>query len=196
MTQVDFYYDIVSPYSYLAANRIEAIAADCGATVSWRPMLLGAVFKATENRMPAAVPAKARWMLADLQEQAAFFGLPFRFPAKEFPADTRLVQRALVSLPEAERAEASLRVYHAYWAEGQSPADPEVLRRLLGAEAVAAADTQAAKDALRELTDRAVARGAFGAPTFFVDDRMYFGHDRLPFLEQRLRALRSTSPRG
>ncbi len=188
---IDFYFDIVSPYSYLASHRVEAVAADCGTTVHWRPMLLGAVFKATENRMPASVPAKAKWMLGDLIEQAAFFGVPFQFPAANFPADTRLVMRALVMLPPEARAEAALRVFHAYWAEGQAPQDRAVLATLIGEAAVAAGETEAAKEALRVSTDEAVARGVFGAPSFFVGERLYFGHDRLPFVEQRLRSLRS-----
>lgn len=176
MARLEFFFDLGSPYSYLAAHRLgHALSRH---PVDWHPFLLGAVFKATGNRMPAATPAKGRYMLVDLHRQAARYGIPFAFPAA-FPLNTLLSQRVLAATEPAKIASVSLLLYEAFWVRGEDISDPTVLAQLLGEEAVAAAAEPEAKDRLRATTDLAVSRGAFGAPTFFVGEQMYFGHDRL-----------------
>ncbi len=186
MTTLEFFFDIGSPYSYLAAGQVEAVAADCGAALRWRPFLLGGVFKLTGNQPPALLPERGRYMLADLQRWAAFYGVPFHFP-DTFPANTLRTMRALTALrPDALPAGAHA-LFHAYWVDGRDPGDPEVLADVLGLEAAARADDPAVKQALIDTTEEAVRRGAFGAPSFFVGDQLFFGNDRLPFVEQALR---------
>lgn len=176
MATLEFFYDLGSPYSYLAAHRLAALGD--AVTVAWRPFLLGAVFKATHNQMPAATPAKGRYMLTDLYRQSARTGTPFAFPAS-FPLNTLLPQRILASLGPEEVARVTTTLYDAYWVRGEDISQPECIAALLGEEALGRAQSPEARAALRAHTDEAVARGAFGAPTFFVGEEMFFGHDRL-----------------
>ncbi len=158
-------------------------------------MLLGGVFKETGNSSPINVEAKRRYMMADLQRWAAHYGLPPLHNA-HFPINTIRLMRGAVA---AERlgvfAAYHRAIYDAFWRDGLNLGEPavvgEVLRRAgLDADRIAAASEESAvKDALRASTESAVARGAFGAPTFFVGDQMFWGNDRLMFVEQALRAL-------
>jgi 2-hydroxychromene-2-carboxylate isomerase len=188
MPTVDFFYDVVSPYSYLASTRIEAIAADCGAELVFRPFFLGGLMKAVGNKPPAQLPARGRYLFTDLARWAAYYRIPYDFP-RAFPILTLTAQRALVSLPPEARPGPTHELFRAYWAEQRDISQEEVLRDILGDGPVDAAADPAVKQALVEATAEAEQRGAFGAPTFFVDGEMYFGNDRLPFLEQKLREL-------
>ena len=183
--QVEFFYDVGSPYSYLASTRIEAIASDCGATLVWRPMLVGGLFKATNNTPPAFLPARARYLGTDLLRWARFYGVPFHI--KMPPMDTLLAMRALSGLPDGDVPAGTHALFKAYWVDDQDLTSPATVAAALGEAAVARASEPDVKARLRATTDEAYARGAFGAPTFFVDDAMYFGNDRLPFVEQHLR---------
>ncbi|WP_420428458.1 2-hydroxychromene-2-carboxylate isomerase [Algiphilus sp.] len=192
MHPIEFFFDPVSPYSYLAATQLDSLAARCGTTVVYKPMLLGAVFKATGNRMPAAVPAKGRYMLTDLQRWAAFHQVPFQFPAV-FPTDSKLAQRIACTLPEAERPRWTLAVMRAYWVDGHDIGTEAGVRHALetlsmdAPAAIEAAQGEDAKAALKQLTDEAVSRGVFGAPSFFFGDALFWGFDRLPLLEHHIK---------
>lgn len=192
---IEFFYDIGSPYSYLAATRLEGLIGRTGAAVRWRPFLLGGVFKASGNRMPASVQSKARWMLGDLTRWAKHYGVEFQMSSR-FPLSTLLTQRSLAAagLEHGEGAvqPLSMALFRAYWVDDLDVSDPGVITRLAdgvdlnGAAVVARATEQESKDKLRADTDEAVARGAFGAPTFFVGDDMFWGNDRIMLLEVRL----------
>lgn len=182
--KVEFFYDIASPYSFLAAlmvPRLEALAE-----VEWRPFLIGGVFKASNNVMPAANPCKGQYMLQDLKRLFAYYNEPFKFPSR-FPMNSLQAMRCITALPVAERPAASLKLYRAYWAEDKDLGDPAVLAELLGAEVVARAGDEAVKAELKAATESAATRGAFGAPTFFVGDDLYFGEDRVFLIEDALR---------
>ena len=189
MATVEFFYDIGSPYSYLASTRIEAVAADCKAEVRFRPMLLGGLFKSVGNTPPAFMLQKAKYMSRDLQRWADYYGVPFnlRMP----PANTLLPMRVLAGMPDEALPAATHTLFHAYWVDGKDATEASVVRDLLGDEAVARAELQEVKDRLRANTEEAVQRGAFGAPTMWVGDEMFFGNDRLPFLEQHLRSVKA-----
>lgn len=186
---IDFYYDIVCPYAYLASTQIEALAERCGARVIWKPFLLGGVFKAIGSApMESASIAKARHNLLDMQRWAKHWGVPLAMPAGH-PRRTVLALRALIAAGEERRPEVTHALYRAYWVDGLDVTAPDVVARVLeaagadGAACVAAAETPPVKDELRRLTDEAVARGVFGAPSIFVGNEMYWGQDRLQFVE-------------
>jgi len=176
---IEFFYDLASPYTYLAMTQMQRIGREADTPVRWRPFFLGGVFKATGNAPPALVAARGRYMMKDLYRWARVYGQDFSFPSR-FPANTLLAMRALQSLPEAERAEPSLALGRAYWTQDADITDAAVVASFVGQDAVDA--SAAHKDALRAATDEAVARGAFGAPTFLVGDALFFGNDRLDFV--------------
>lgn len=187
-TEVEFFYDVVSPYSYMAATQIEAIAADCDARVIWRPFLLGGLFNAVGNAPPAFLAPRGAYLFKDLRRWSAHYGVPWALP-NPFPTRTLTAQRALIAMEPAARPEPSLALFRAYWAEGRDIGDESVLVDVIGADAVARASDPEVKKALVDATVEIEKRGAFGAPTFYVGDEMFFGNDRLPFLEQHLRQL-------
>lgn len=196
MSPIDFYFDLSSPYSYLAATQIEALAAKHGATVAWKPVVLAAVFKAADNHMPAQSPPKARHMLIDLERWAKQYGVPFVFNSG-FPFNAIKPERMVLAAESSGRAGALARaLFHAAWAEDRDITRAEVMAdaaRAAGLDPdamLAAIETAAVKDRLRETTDEAIARGVFGAPAFYVDGALFWGNDRLHHLADALDAKR------
>ncbi|MBK9516045.1 MAG: 2-hydroxychromene-2-carboxylate isomerase [Anaeromyxobacter sp.] len=190
MATLEFFFDFTSPYSYLASTQVEALAARTGATLRYRPFLLGGVFKATGNRAPIETVAKGRHMWTDLLRWSKRLEVPLRRP-QTFPIPSILALRAVLAAPPEALGAASQAVFRAVWAEDREVGKPEVLAAVLteagldGAALVAAAPGQ--KEALVAQTQEAVDRGAFGAPTFFVGSELFVGNDRLDFVEQALR---------
>ncbi len=188
--EIEFFFDIASPYSYLASTRIDRLEAETGLAARWRPFLLGGVFKATGNSPPAQVRPKARYMLEDLKRWADHYGVDFEMPAK-FPINSLSTQRALVAAGELEAETLPAfaeHLYRAYWTDGRDVSEPDTIAEVADAvslpadEIVERLDAPDIKETLRSITDEAVDRGAFGAPTFFVGDEMFWGNDRLDFL--------------
>jgi len=193
---VEFFFDFGSPTSYLAWTQLPGICAATGATLVYRPMLLGGVFQATGNASPVTVPAKGKYMLADLARFARRYGVPMQFNP-HFPINTLVLMRGAVGvqlrLPQRFDDYVTA-MYRAMWVEARNMGDPTVV-----AEALARAgfDAQAmlgltgdpeVKEGLRKNTEEAVRRGAFGAPTMFVGEQMFFGQDRLDFVRETLAA--------
>lgn len=192
--QVEFFFDVGSPTAYLAWTQLPALCAQAGAELVYRPMLLGAVFRATGNASPAAVPAKGRYMDADMARCARRYGVPFAMNP-HFPINTLTLMRGAVGvqLRAPERLEAYLRgVFHAMWVEPRDLNDPAAAAKALAAagfdpaEVMGWANDADVKAALRAGTDEAVARGVFGAPTMFVGAEMFFGQDRLELMREAL----------
>ena len=192
--QLEFFFDYVSPFSYLANSQLPALARRTGAELVYRPFFLGGVMQATGNQPPATLPARAKYMPADISRWLRRYGLPFRFNPN-FPMNTLHAMRAALAAQE----QGSFAVYHealfrAAWAEPANLADAAVLRDVIGKAGldaeriVARSNTDEIKERLKADTAEAVERGAFGAPTFFVGDEMFFGNDRLDFVEEALRA--------
>lgn len=192
--EIEFFFDVGSSYSYLAATQMQGLATRTGVPVRWRPFLLGGVFKATGNDLPIRLPAKAKWMLGDMMLWAKHYGIPFKVP-KPFPTVTLRPQRALAA---AERIAPgcvpafALALFTSYWAEQQdvttdATIGPAATSAGLNASAILnAIDASETKDQLRATTDEAVKRGAFGAPAMFVGDALFWGNDRIPLLEAYL----------
>ncbi|MFZ2652188.1 MAG: 2-hydroxychromene-2-carboxylate isomerase [Burkholderiaceae bacterium] len=191
---VEFFFDFGSPASYLAFTQLPKIAAECGAQVVWRPMLLGGVFKATGNSSPVTVPAKGRWMFDDLSRWARRYGVPLAHNPY-FPVNTLLPMRIATGLQMAQPedfARCCEAMFGAMWRDPRNLGDPTQLAATLtqaglDADAAIALAAQAqVKARLITSTEEAVARGVFGAPSFFVGDRMFFGQDRLDFVREAL----------
>jgi 2-hydroxychromene-2-carboxylate isomerase len=191
MKRVELFWDVGSPYTYLATTQIAGLAERTSATVELRPFLLGGVFKATANHMPAEVQAKARYMLQDLDRWRERYGVRFSFPSI-FPINSLLPMRVACALEGRDSERFCHAIMAAYWVDGLDAGTEPVVRGVLDGLAldagatVARAQTQEVKDRLRKNTEEAVARGAFGAPTFFVGDQMFWGNDRLDFVEAAL----------
>jgi 2-hydroxychromene-2-carboxylate isomerase len=190
---IEFFWDPASPYTYLASTQVEALAARAGVAVVWKPFLLGKVFEATGNKMPAAIPAKGKHLFQDVQRWGEHYGVPVGFP-KVFPINSVAALRCGVAAAAQGRCgDFAKAVMRAYWGEGQDISQAEVLAAVAasigldGAVLVTQTQEQAVKDQLRANTEEAVKRGAFGAPTFFVGEQMFWGNDRLVLLEEFLR---------
>lgn len=191
---IEFYFDFSSPYSYLASERIEALAARHGREVCYLPILLGAAFKVSGMRPLPEIPMKGEYSRRDFERSARFAGVPFAYP-NPFPIATVGAARAYLWLADTqpERARAFVHAaFRAYFVQGRDISDPAVLVAVLGETG---ADTDAAraaiqqpqiKERLKTQVDAALARGVFGAPFIFVDGEPFWGHDRLPQVERWL----------
>lgn len=191
--QVEFFFDVGSPASYLAWTQLASIAQHHNAEIVWRPMLLGAVFQAVGNTSPAAVPAKGAYMVKDLKRFSAIYNVPFCFNPF-FPLNTMQLMRGVTAYLGTSKFESYLSaIFNGLWAENLNMESPEVVAEVLSKAGIDATDFMSrisepeVKARLKSSTEEAVARGVFGAPSFFVNGEMFFGQDRLSFVEDALR---------
>lgn len=189
---LEFLFDVGSPTTYLAHKRLPDLIARTGAEVVYLPVLLGGVFKAAGNASPAMVPLKGVYMNADLSRFAKRHGVTLNF-SPYFPINTITMMRMIAGTVGEDRFPLLVdTLFDAMWKGRKNMGDPEVLAAVLAkagfdpVELLAVAGGQDAKDTLKANTEAAVARGVFGAPTFFVEDEMFFGQDRLDFVEEAL----------
>jgi 2-hydroxychromene-2-carboxylate isomerase len=188
--QLEFFYDYVSVYSYLADSQLDKLE---GADVVFRPMFLGAVMQATGNRPPATVKAKGSYLLGDVMRWARHYALPLTMNPK-FPQNTLSALRLALHAQKSGHFAALHRLlFDAMWVR-QEDLEDEVLLSALASRAgmdapacMKALDEQSLKDELKSNTEEAVARGAFGAPTIFVGNQMFFGNDRFDFVREAIR---------
>lgn len=184
---IEFYFDFSSPYGYLAAQRIDAIGAENGRQVDWRPFLLGAVFKTTGGKPLLGIPMKGDYALRDLLRSARLMDIPISVP-KTFPFMSVSACRATYWLserdPEAGKALA-LALYRAAFAENRNIANPQGVAEVaadLGHdpdEVIAAVQNPRIKDLLKGEVDAAIRKGVFGSPYFIIDGEPFWGYDRL-----------------
>jgi 2-hydroxychromene-2-carboxylate isomerase len=191
---IDFYFDFSSPYGYFAASKIEDIAARHGRTVTWRPILLGAVFKVTGQQPLPTIPLKGDYAKHDLDRTAKLLNLPFKLPTK-FPISTTSPARAFYHLNNRDPALAkrlALALFVAYFADDVDISSPENTADIAAHagvdrnEMIEALNDPAVKDRLRHEVDAAVALGVFGSPYIVVDGEPFWGSDRLDQVEKWL----------
>ena len=192
--RVEFFFDVGSPASYLAWTQLPALCAAAGAELAYRPMLLGGVYQATGNASPATIPAKGSYSNIDFGRFAKRYGVPL-VVNPHFPIITLMLMRGAtgVQMRMPQRLQDYLRgVFHALWVDPQNLNDPALTAKALSdagfdpAQILALANEADVKAQLRATTDEAVARGAFGAPTMYVGEQMFFGQDRLDFVREAL----------
>jgi 2-hydroxychromene-2-carboxylate isomerase len=204
MRSVDFYFDFSSTNSYFAAFILPEICARNDARLNWMPTHFAALFRGTGFDVMAMSRRKARYLWRDHARYAELTGLPFKRPSR-FPIKTSAALRAVLAAGVAagterdeesrERAKGSISqaIMRAYWERDEDIGDPAVVAAIAagagfdGAALVSAADSALVRQDLAATTDRAIARGVFGAPTFFVGDEMFWGKDRLDFVERWLK---------
>lgn len=196
MQKIELFWDVGSPYTYLAVTQVPHIRQRTGAHVQLRPFLLGGVFKAVGNKMIDVVP-KAKNLVDDLRRWSRYYRVPMLIPGVDpvpFPINSLLPMRAamgaaLVGDVEGEKLARTL--FDALWVQGKDLSDRTTLEGVLGADAaaiLARGEAQDSKDALRKNTEEAIERGAYGAPTFFVGSQLFWGNDRIHFVEEAARA--------
>jgi len=192
---VEFYFDLGSPATYLAHTQLAKICADTQSELIYIPMLLGGVFKATGNASPAMIPAKGRYMFQDLDRFAKRYGVQLRFNP-HFPINTLILMRAVTGMQMCQPqrfAEFVDCLFRALWVEGRNLNDPQTIAAVLTEngfdpqEIIALTNDESVKAALKENTEAAIKRGVFGAPSMFIGDQLFFGQDRLDFVEEALR---------
>ena len=198
MAQFEFFYDLSSPWTYVAFNNVQPILKETGAEVTWRPFLVGgvfnavnpAVYEARSQPMDPKIAHNYRW----LHEWARLAELPLTFPTEHHPVKSVLAMRACCALEndQSNLKRFSQAAFDAYFARGENIDDPAVLSAIAtscgldGDALIAGTAEQAIKDQLRANTEEAIARGAYGSPTMLIDESLYFGNDQLPLVRAAL----------
>lgn len=194
--KIEFLYDFGSPNAYLVHKVLPDLARRTGAELVYCPILLGGVFKATNNQSPiqafAGVQGKLDYQRREIARFVARHGIDFAMNP-HFPIMTIGVMRGAIRAQGKPWEKTYIdMVFDAFWVQGEKMDDPEVIGRVLSsaglpaAEIIAATQTPDVKQALITATEHAVSRGVFGAPTMFAGDEMFFGKDALPDLEYHL----------
>ena len=192
---VEFIFDVGSPYSYLAYHQLPKVARAAGADIIWTPVLLGALFQATGASSPAEIPAKGRHTYIDLLRWAKAYGISIKMNPN-FPINTLPLMRGAVAMQmrsEVDFHRYLSAIFSAMFEEPVNLGDPNEIGKVLAKagfdpmQFMTLIADQAVKDKLKENSKNAVARGAFGAPTFFVGEEMYWGQDRLHFVAEALK---------
>jgi len=192
---LDFYFDFSSPYGFLAAQRIEALAERHGRTVDWHPMLLGVAFKQTGSQPLTAVPLKGDYSKRDFARTARFHGIGgFRMPSR-FPIPSQAPGRLVTWLKRdrpAAAAPVAKALYRAYFVDDRDVSNADIAADVAAEAgeardaARAAMDDAAIKDAFRQDVEAAIARGVFGSPFVFVDGEPFWGLDRFDQIDRWL----------
>jgi 2-hydroxychromene-2-carboxylate isomerase len=194
MANVEFFFDYTCPYAYLASTQIESLCERTKSSLVWRPMLLGGLFRSlgvATNLAATMGTSKAKMLLDDQRRWADLWGVEIKVPRADGYARSVDALRATIAADEADRAMIIHALYRAYWVEHEDIGDRARLEAVLdragvSGKALLARIDDGVKQRLRDNTDEAVRRGAFGAPSIFVGDALFFGQDRLAQLEEAL----------
>jgi 2-hydroxychromene-2-carboxylate isomerase len=192
---LEFYFDFSSTYGYLGSHLIDALAAKHGREVAWKPILLGAAFKATGLPPLPSIPLKGDYAFRDVQRCARYYGIPYRHPSV-FPIATQAPARAVswMNGQDPARSKTLARaLYDAYFQRDvniSNPSDTIAVGKSVGIDGAAleaALNDQAVKDKLRGEVEAAIARGVFGSPMVFVHGEPFWGVDRFEHIDRWLR---------
>jgi 2-hydroxychromene-2-carboxylate isomerase len=189
---VEFFFDFISPYSYLAWSRVRAACVQRGLEVVPRPVLFAALLDHGGQRGPAEIPAKRQWLVTDCLRIASLQGLPFTFPAHHPFNPVTALRAALPEVAGERQTEVVDALWTAGWGAGIDLGSPAALvvalneRGLDGEALIARAGEPPAKEALRRQTADAIARGVFGVPTTVAAGLLFWGNDRIEHLELAL----------
>ncbi len=194
MSQVRFFFDYNSPYSYIASLQVEEICDRHGAELVWEPFVIGGIFKEDGTNPAFTIPKRSTYLLQDLQNLAEVYGFPYK-PRTNFIFNPILSERVTLAVPNgAKRAKAVHALFRGAFAEDRDLGDTGVVTDLLnqagleGTALVEETQQQWVKDALKKNSEEASRLGVFGAPTFFLDGgKMFWGHDRLNILDYYLK---------
>jgi 2-hydroxychromene-2-carboxylate isomerase len=196
--RIEFFFDCSSPWTYLAFTGIEPLAATTGASIAWRPFLVGGVFNTVNPSVYAArekpVAAKQAYMRKDLQDWARSAGIKIVFPPAVFPVNSVKAMRGCLLLEaEGKLVPFARAAFEAYWGDDRDISQDVVLNEVCAEVGVdpqrfsAGIAAPTIKEKLKANTEELIRRGGFGTPTIFIDgDDMYFGNDRLPLVRERL----------
>ena len=200
---IDFYYDCSSPWTYLGFHAIQPLAAEFQESIIWKPIIVGGIFNTINPSVYASraapVPQKARYALKDMQDWANLYGLTIRMPPSVFPVNSVKVMRGCIWLaPQGKLVAFSTAVFEAYWGRDEDISQDHVLTAICESQNIdpkaffAGIGEQKIKDQLRINTDEAIARGAFGSPTIYINgDDMYFGNDRMQLIRAALQRIKA-----
>ena len=191
---IEFFFDCSSPWTYLAFHNIQPLAAELTEPIQWRPVLVGGIFNAVNPSVYAQrekpVPAKAAYMLKDMQDWANEAGLKIIMPPRVFPVNSVKAMRGCLWLePQGKLLAFASAVFEAYWSREEDISQDAVLLKICqaigvdGAEFLAGIAQPAIKEQLKSNTEEVIRRGGFGSPTMFLGEDMYFGNDRLALLK-------------
>jgi len=199
MSRIEFFYDVSSPWTYLAFENIQPLARELGQSITWRPFLVGGVFNAVNPTMyrqrENPVPLRDAWTKKDMQDWARLAGLKILFPPSVFPVNSVKALRALLWAQAAlgDQVKLARAFFQLYWSEDKDISQDDVLAEAATRAGIEperimqAINDPAVKAELKTNTDEVMARGGFGSPTIFIDKTdMYFGNDRLPLIREAL----------
>ena len=193
--QVAFYWDVASPYAFLAVAQLDRLCRSTAVEILFKPFFLGGVFRANGHQAPSQGSAKAAYLNDDLRRWRDFYGIAMRIPVEEvpFPINSVVPQRVALLAGRAGLGERYCReVFAAYWGEGRDVSQLDVLATVIAkvgldpAPTLREAQAPEVKEALRQETADAVGLGIFGAPTFVFAGDLYWGHDRMDLLAHAL----------
>lgn len=190
--QVDLFYDYASPTAYLAWTQLPEMCKRYEATLNYRPMLLGGVFKATGNSTPVLIEPKGKWLFNDVHRYANHYGVPYQKNPFFIINSMTMMRGAMWAHNTGVLEDYNKAMYEATWANGLNTSETDVIVSVLqaaGLDAEAmllAVKDDAIKKQLIDVTGEAVKLGVFGAPTMIVNGELHFGQDRLDWIERRL----------
>ena len=182
MRTLIFSFDFISPYAYLAAEGIEALAAQHQCKVSWRPILLAALLNKNEQRGPAEIPTKRVYTFKNVCRLAHDARLPLE-PPPAHPFNPLLPLRIACLRPEGELI---LHLFRACWKDGRAIDNVDALKPLMDEDTLKRAGTEEAKKILRDNTQQAIDEGVFGVPSITIDDEVFWGYDSFAHLSRYL----------
>lgn len=191
---VDFYYDYGSPASYLAWTQLPDLCKHHGATLVYKPILVGGVFKITGNVSPVTVPPKGAWFFDDAKRYAAHYRVPFKKNPYFILNTLPIMRGAMWAEREGCIEDYNRTMFEACWVHGRNLNDQDEIKAVVQEGGFdlkklgAAIQTDDIKQGLIKATQDAVDRGIFGVPTTFIAGDMHFGQDRLPWIERALTA--------